>query len=369
MQVAVVTEQLFAPVPGGTGRYARELWRGLERLAAVEDSVRAWSAWHRRAELAARQAADVSRLPLGRRGLIAAWERGCGPRPRGSDVLHATTLLAPNVAVPSVVTIHDVVPWTHPQTLTPRGVRWHIRMAERVVAAGAHIAVPTEAVAQALLAVGLGLTPARVHVLGAGVSEALATTPTAADTASISAELGLPARFVLTLATFEPRKGLDILLDALATLGPQAPPLVLVGQPGWGGLDPAVEARRRGLVPGAVRVLDSVSDRQLAVVLRAAQLLVMPSLAEGFGLPVAEAMASGTAVICSDDPALVEVAGPAARVVGRGRADELAAAIAELADDDTQRAALAEAGRRRAPLFTWDAVAARSWLLYHALSS
>ncbi|MCW2524413.1 MAG: putative Glycosyl transferase, partial [Frankiales bacterium] len=170
-----------------------------------------------------------------------------------------------------------------------------------------------------------------------------------------------------TLATFEPRKGLDTLFDALAALGPQAPPLVLVGQPGWGGLDPAVEAARRGLAPAAVRVLDSISDRQLAVILRAAQLLVMPSLAEGFGLPVAEAMAAGTAIICTDDPALVEVAGPAARVVGRGRSDELAAAIAELAADEAQRAALAKAGLGRAPLFTWDAVAARSWQLYRSL--
>jgi glycosyltransferase involved in cell wall biosynthesis len=367
MRVAIITEQVFAPVPGGTGRYARELWRALQRTAAAEDSTQAWSAWHRAAEMAAQQARDVRRLPLGRRPLIAAWERGLGPRPGNADVVHATTLLAPKASVPLVVTIHDVVPWTHPQTLTPRGVRWHLRMAERVVAAGAHIAVPTEAVAQGLLAVGLGLDPDRVHVLGAGVSETLATPPSAPERAAVSAELDLPARFLLTLATFEPRKGLGTLFDALGALGAQAPPLLLVGQPGWGGLDPAAEAARRGLPPAAVRVLSSVTDRQLAVVLRAAQALVMPSLAEGFGLPVAEAMAAGTAVICSDDPALVEVAGPAARVVGRGQPAELAAAIAELWADEAQRTALAKAGLERAPQFTWDAVADRSWRLYRLL--
>jgi glycosyltransferase involved in cell wall biosynthesis len=134
-------------------------------------------------------------------------------------------------------------------------------------------------------------------------------------------------------------------------------------------LDPRAEAQRRGLQASKVRVLESLTDAQLAVVLRAADLLVMPSRAEGFGLPVAEAMAVGTAVICTDDPALVEVAGPAARVVPRGGVPELARAIGDLWVDESARFVLAESGLARAPMFSWDAVAARAWRLYESLAS
>ena len=174
----------------------------------------------------------------------------------------------------------------------------------------------------------------------------------------------LPERFVLSLATLEPRKGLDVLISALATLGGDAPPLVLVGQPGWGGVDPQVEAARHGMGPAAIRVLGKVSDEDLAVILRQADMLAVPSRAEGFGLPVAEAMAVGTPVICSDAPALVEVAGGASLVVPRGDQGALAEAIRHLSSDLGERARLAAAGRVRAAAYDWDEVALRAWQLY-----
>jgi glycosyltransferase involved in cell wall biosynthesis len=282
-------------------------------------------------------------------------------------VVHAPTLLFPRVQVPLVVTIHDTVPWTHPQTLTPRGVRWHRRMAERAVSAGAHIAVPTQAVADSLLQQGLGIAGGRLHVLGAGVTPSLAAVPSAELSQQVADDLRLPSRYILSLATFEPRKGLDVLFDALALLGPRAPVLVLVGRPGWGGVDPAVEARRRKLPADRVMVLGPVPDRQLAVVLRRADALVMPSRAEGFGLPIVEAMAVGTPVIASDDPALLEVAGGAALIVPRGEPGQLAEAVAAIAADDSRRW-LSAAGSVRAADFSWDDVARRAWRLYTSLS-
>jgi glycosyltransferase involved in cell wall biosynthesis len=240
-------------------------------------------------------------------------------------------------------------------------------MAERAIRHGAHITVPTQAVADSLSAVGLDLRAGQVHVLGAGVSAAHAVPPSVQESAEVSRELELPSRFVLSLATFEPRKGLDILLDALAELGPQAPNLVLVGQAGWGGLDPEAEARRRNLPADRIRVLRSLPDRELAVVLRRAELLVMPSRAEGFGLPVLEAMAVGTPVICSDDPALCEVAGGAALVVARGDSDALAGALSELVGDPVRRGGLSRLGLDRAADFSWDEVGRRAWRLYAAL--
>ncbi len=367
----MVAEQLLAPVPGGIGRYTRELSAALARLAGPDDGLSSWVAWHRDTAAAVLPGlAGPRRLALPRRALAAAWERGVGPAPRGADVVHAPSLLfPPRRGGPQVVSIHDTVPWTHPETLTPRGARWHRAMAERAVRSGATIAVLTEAVGAELRDVLPGLAADRVRLLGAGVSDELRTPPTPAQVAEVRERLGLPEHFVLSVATLEPRKGLDVLIAALARLGPEAPPLLVAGRPGWGGVDLDTAARAAGLAEGAVRALGHITDADLAVVLRAAELLVAPSLAEGFGLPVAEAMAAGTAVVCSDAPALVEVAGDAAVVVPRGDARLLADAIGAVAADASARAGLIAAGLARSQRFTWVAVAERSWRLYRELGT
>ncbi len=102
--------------------------------------------------------------------------------------------------------------------------------------------------------------------------------------------------------------------------------------------------------------------------LRQATLLAMPSRAEGFGLPVAEAMTVGTPVVCSADPALVEVAGDAAEIVPVGDASALAEAIDGLLQDDVRRHDLITRGLARAPQFDWDEVARRAWQLYRELA-
>src|SRR4051794_9486259 len=168
MRVATVLEQCLGPLPGGTRRYALEVAQALARRPGVE--VSSWVAWHR--DVAAARAPGVvgpTRLALPRRPLIAAWERGTGPVPaRRAQVVHAPTLLAPpRGARPLVVTIHDAVPWTHPETLTPRGVRWHRAMAERVARTADAVVVPTAAVERALRS---HVRVPRVEVVGEGVS-------------------------------------------------------------------------------------------------------------------------------------------------------------------------------------------------------
>jgi glycosyltransferase involved in cell wall biosynthesis len=364
MRVSLLLEQALAPVPGGTGRYARELTAALARTAGEEDSVAGWTAWHRDLSAAGLAEVAIRRLPLPRRALTLAWEREVGPVPSGADLVHAPTLLLPPRVTPLVVTIHDAVPWTDPDTLTPRGVRWHRRMAQLAARRAAAIAVPTQAVADELTNVLAGLSSERISVLGAGVSAELCNEPSEAKTAEVQQRYRLPERFVLSLATLEPRKGLDVLIRSLAQLGGAAPALVLVGQPGWGGIDPQVEAVRHGMGPAAVQVLGKVPDADLGVILRQASMLAVPSRAEGFGLPVAEAMAVGTPVICSDVPALVEVAGGSAVVVPRGDAPALAGAIEYLAGNPAERGRLSAAGRVRAAAFDWDEVARRAWALY-----
>jgi glycosyltransferase involved in cell wall biosynthesis len=314
----VLTEQLNAPVPGGTGRYTAELFRALARTTPEGWSVTS----------AATAGADrVIRLP--RRALVALWERGLPPR-LGPHV-HAPTPLAPLPG--SVVTVHDVVPWTHPETLTPRGVAWHRKVISKAALQARALVVPTQAVADQLHDHVRVEVP--VHVVPNGVTKLCGGKPR-----------DLPGRYVLAIGTIEPRKGFDLLVRATERL---RIPLVVIGPQGWGGVD---------LRAPHVTLEGRVSDERLASVLAGATVLAAPSLAEGFGLPVLEAMAAGVPVVHSDDPALVEVAGGAGTVVRRGDLASLTEGLrAVLADPDHT----VVAGITRASEFTWEKTALGVW--------
>jgi glycosyltransferase involved in cell wall biosynthesis len=355
MRLALVLEQCLAPVPGGTGRYSREIAAALARAAAPGDEVTSVVAWHQSVSPA--QVSGVRgprRLSLPRRALVAAWERGRGPAVPGDVVLAPTPLFPPAGRTPVAVVVHDAVPWTHPETLTPRGVAWHRSQVERAAREAALVVVPTVAVADEL---SRQVRLRELLVVGEGVSRDLELP---SDISARAGRLDLPDRYLLTVATLEPRKGLDVLLSALAR--PDAPdlPLLCVGQPGWGGLDPLALAASAGLPEGRVRVLGRVPDADLAVLLDRATALVVPSRAEGFGLPLLEAMAAGTPVVTSDAAALVEVGGGAARVAALEPA-ALAAALRDVADDPALRERMREAGLVRAAAYSWDAAAQALW--------
>lgn len=370
MRLAVILEQALAPVPGGTGRYSVELAAALVATASPGAQISSWVAAHRRVAAAAIPGVDgPHQLFLPRQLLARAWQHGLGPAPRDCDLIHAPTPLLPPVRQrrPVVVTVHDAVPWTHPETMTAHGVRWHRSMIARAARLAAAVTVPTAAVAAQLQQWVPSLPPERIHVLGAGVSPALLAASRGPDIEQRADRLGLPDRFVLTLATLEPRKGLDVLLAALAGIGAERPVLVSVGSPGWGGVAPLAAAATAGLRPTDIRVLGRLDDADLAAVMIRAQALVVPSRAEGFGLPVVEAMALGVPVIISDVPALVEVAGGAAEMVPTGDAEALTSALVHVLGDDRRRQELIELGHDRAGEHSWEAVARRAWALYQRL--
>jgi len=353
-------------VPGGTGRYAVEVAGALAETAGAGDRVTGWTAWHRHTvDAQVDGVRGPRRLPLPRRPLVAAWERGPLPGLR-ADLVHAPTLLAPlGGGAPVVVTIHDAVPWTHAETLTSRGVHWHRHMAERAARTAAAIVVPTQAVATEL--VRHLLVRCQVVVIGEGVSGRLAR-PADAD-ARRSAHGVQAGGYLLTTATLEPRKGLDVLVRALASPGAPALPLVVTGQAGWGQVDLSRLAADAGLPAGRVRALGRVSDADLAALLGGAAVLVVPSRAEGFGLPVLEGMAAGVPVVTSDDPALVEVGGGATAITPVGDAAALATALGRVVADEELRRDLVRRGAARAADFSWTIAATRLWELYRELAT
>ncbi|MGH4017180.1 MAG: glycosyltransferase family 4 protein [Pseudonocardiaceae bacterium] len=367
-KLVVLLEQVLAPVPGGTGRYSRELTAAL--AATAPDGWTVGSAVARHADPTPAVIPGVEGphlLPLPRQALIAAWDSGVPLWP-GGDTVHAPTPLAPpgpRRGRDLVVTVHDTVPWTHPDALTRRGVGWHRRMIGRAARRAGALVVPTTAVADDLAR--HVACRAAVHVVGAGVSPSVVRPPPQRQTAAIAARLDLPPRYILAVGTLEPRKGIDTLLAALAE--PHAPdlPVLLAGQQGWGRVDPTEVARRIGLAPGRVRVLGRISDAELAVVLHRAAVFAAPSQAEGFGLPVLEAMAVGVPVVHSDAPALVEVAGGAGMTFERGDPAALATAVRAVLSDHAKADAMVAAGRRRAQQFTWEHTARRVWSVHLAL--
>lgn len=363
MRVGLVVDQLFAPVPGGTGRYAGELADAVSAAVPEGSSLQTWSAWHGARSAASRGLPGLHQLPLGSKLLSRMWERGVGPAPRDADVVHATTLLVPpKRRAALVVTIHDVVPWTHPETLTSRGVAFHRRMGARAAREADLIVTPTVAVADQVRDI---LAPgAEVFAVHPGFSSDL-TVPV--DARERRARHVGKDDYLLFVGTSEPRKGLDTLFDALSKPALKGQSLVVVGPRGWGGVDVGQEAEARGL-GDRVNVTGWVDDADLASLYAGASLVVMPSRAEGFGLPVLEAMTLGVPVVTSDDPAMCEVGGGATELFPVGDPTALGAAIVRVLSDAELRAQMVEAGRLRARDFDWLDSARTLWGLYARLA-
>jgi glycosyltransferase involved in cell wall biosynthesis len=254
-------------------------------------------------------------------------------------VLHCPTFRAPlsPPACSLVVTVHDLAVLRHPETFN-QWTRRYSRLCVPRVARAARLVIAVSEFTKRELVELLDTSEEKIRVVRNGVAEAFGPDG--------PAETG---DYVLAVGTLEPRKNLDRLAEATRRLGVE---LRVAGSAGWG----RVELGGEG-----VRVLGRVSDQALARLYRGARCLAFPSLYEGFGLPIVEAMASGTPVVTSRGGATEEVAGGAAVLVDPLDPASIAAGIEEAAE---RREELVPAGLRRAREFDWEEAARRTADVY-----
>jgi glycosyltransferase involved in cell wall biosynthesis len=252
----------------------------------------------------------------------------------------------------AVVTVHDLGFRHFPNAHPPRQ-RAYLDLTTRTSAARAACIFADSAATAHDLGRFYGTPAERVRVLYPGVDA-----PSIGDRAAVRARCGLPARYFLFIGTLQPRKNIARLIAAYtrarAVLGDDAPDLVLAGGKGWL-YDPAWAEG----VPG-VHVPGYIDEADKGALLAEAVAFVFPSLYEGFGFPVLEAMACGTPVLCSTTSSLPELAGDAALLADPTDEAAIADGLIRLARDAALRAVLSARGRTRPGLFTWEAAGERA---------
>lgn len=290
-----------------------------------------------------------------------AWEQVGLPRllrSTGVDLLHSPHYTMPRHAgVPVVVTLHDATFFSHPELHSPVKGRFFRAAIGTAVRRAAGLVVPSLATRDEVLRY-VGGRPEQFRVAYHGVDPDVFRPADDAERVRTRDALGLgDLRYIAFLGTLEPRKNVPALIRGwVRAVGDlDAPPaLVLAGGPGWdAAVQPAIDA-----VPSTLRVLRPgyLPLGELAGFLSGAEVVVYPSLGEGFGLPVLEAMSCGAAVLTTRELSLPEVGGDAVAYCGTDEAG-IAVALAGLLADDARRAALSTAAVARAAQFTWAAAA------------
>ena len=348
VRVAYLLEQCWHPVPGGTAVAAVGLAGALAARPEIE--LVGFAARHRAPPSGHLQPpVPVVHSALPRSVLYEAWHRLGRPavdrlagRP---DLVHASGGAVPVTAGPLVATIYDLS-WRHrPDWATRRGRRlaesWlgDARRADWVVC-------PSEATRRDLAAAGFEEDRLTVVPLGVEPSEVDPDHP-----AALRAARGLDVPFVLWVGTVEPRKNLLALAQAMQRI--PGVPLVVVGPTGWRS-DPGAIL---GPLGDRAHFVGPVGEAEKQAWYAAADVFCYPSLLEGFGLPVAEAMARGTPVVTASGTATEEVAAGAALIVDPADPAAIAEALTSVLADPSLSARLVEAGHRRAAELTWQAAA------------
>lgn len=356
----VLINAMQAGNQSGTGRYTEELIQHLLRLDGAPEFTVWWPA-----AVPAPAWADQVDLVHQPRGLWnrIQMERAVHHAASQYDVVHYPASIGPLDGGPNVVvTIHDCIFLRHPEWFRWERAQYYRWASCRSARRAARIIADSEATARDVRE-HMGIPAERVDVVPLGVGEAFSPPMPEACTATRS-RYGLPDRYFLYVGTLEPRKNLARLVRAWDAVADQLPEdLVIAGRDGWktAEIHAAIgAARHRSRIhrPGFV------AQEDLPAVLSGARAFVWPSLYEGFGLPVLEAMACGVPVLTSNTSSLPEVAGSAALLVNPESEGEIASGLRVLSREDERCRALSQAGIRRAAEFSWGACARKTLAVY-----
>ena len=340
----------------GTERYSYELIAALDRVAPSDIHFRLYVNGRRDQLPPVSERASIhdTRLPR----LWTHLRLGPTSWRARPHVLFVPAHVVPLLHPPTVVTIHDVGYRAFPETHTARRrleleltTRWSLRAAR-------HVITISHATKRDLIN-WYGADPNRITVTHLGCSSIFTPPADPQVVAAVTAHYGLGQRpYLLYIGTVQPRKNLSRVIDALAlTIAAGYDlDLVIAGKRGW--LSEPIERRAGELgIANRVHFTGFVADADLPALLAGALAFVFPSLYEGFGMPVVEAMACGTPVITSTSSSLPEIAGDAALLVDPLDTNAIAAAIMRLSDDQDLRATLRQRGLARAHLFNWETCA------------
>jgi glycosyltransferase involved in cell wall biosynthesis len=284
------------------------------------------------------------------------WEQTVLPWRLGRGVLWSPCATGPLAVASQVVTIHDCAFFDCPDCFTPAFARWYQCLVPRLARRAARI-LTVSSFSRNRICELFRIAPEKVVVAPNGVSSHWR--PAAeAEIAEVRARLGLKQPYVLYVGSIEPRKNLPRLLAAWQRLGAEKDgvELVLVGAQGHVFREAGFEQ-----LPGDVRATGFLPDADLRSLFTGAEAFAFPSLYEGFGLPVLEAMACGAPVVCSQATALSEVAGDAAILVDPLDAESIADGLSRVLADRELRETLRQRGFVRAGQFGWDATAQQVW--------
>jgi len=306
--------------------------------------------WRTGTGLATLALANYTRLP------VLDWAT------RGADVFHCSGITRhPPRRARLTATIHDMTCWLMPE-LHPAANRRADRSFEEILRrADGLIAVSASTKRDAVRV--LGLAPEKISVIHSGIAAPFFD-PSAEVIDAVRARYSLNRPFVLFIGTIEPRKNIDLLLDAFDTLPAslrQEFEMVVAGPMGWASAETAARMR-------TVRYLGYLPEPDIAPLTAAATVFAYPSLYEGFGFPVAQAMAAGTPVIASNVSSLPEIAGDAALLIDPRSVSELRDALSRLLLSPSLRSELANRGRSRARAFRWEECAERSLVFFREVA-